>query len=300
MSRVELTVPVDVNAPVEAVWQTVTDWPRAGGVDARHARRGRRAAATAATSARGCAPSPASGPLGFTDTMEIVEWEPPRRCVVRHTGKVVRGDGRVRGGAARRGPGPVPVVGAARPAPGRRRGAGLADRRARVPAGDRALAARDGPPVRGGAPWVSSSRGAAGPPRRPSTSPTTTTSGAARCTASTALFERLSLEGFQSGLSWLIILRKRPAFRAAFAGLRSGGRRPVRRGRRRAAARRRRHRPQPVEDRGDGGERPRGAGARHPARRAALVVRPRRARRARPRWRTCPPSARSPPRWRRS
>jgi DNA-3-methyladenine glycosylase I len=33
----------------------------------------------------------------------------------------------------------------------------------------------------------------------------------------TALFERLSLEAFQSGLSWLIILRKRPAFRTAFA-----------------------------------------------------------------------------------
>jgi DNA-3-methyladenine glycosylase I len=33
-----------------------------------------------------------------------------------------------------------------------------------------------------------------------------------------AMFERLSLEGFQSGLSWLVILRKRPAFRAAFAG----------------------------------------------------------------------------------
>jgi DNA-3-methyladenine glycosylase I len=31
------------------------------------------------------------------------------------------------------------------------------------------------------------------------------------------LFERLSLEAFQSGLSWLIILRKRPAFRQAFA-----------------------------------------------------------------------------------
>ncbi len=31
------------------------------------------------------------------------------------------------------------------------------------------------------------------------------------------LFERLSLEAFQSGLSWLIILRKRAAFRAAFA-----------------------------------------------------------------------------------
>ena len=32
------------------------------------------------------------------------------------------------------------------------------------------------------------------------------------------LFERLSLEAFQSGLSWLVILRKRPAFRTAFAG----------------------------------------------------------------------------------
>jgi DNA-3-methyladenine glycosylase I len=32
------------------------------------------------------------------------------------------------------------------------------------------------------------------------------------------LFERLCLEGFQSGLSWLTILRKREAFRAAFAG----------------------------------------------------------------------------------
>jgi len=31
------------------------------------------------------------------------------------------------------------------------------------------------------------------------------------------LFEKLALEGFQSGLSWLTILRKRPAFRAAFA-----------------------------------------------------------------------------------
>jgi DNA-3-methyladenine glycosylase I len=32
-----------------------------------------------------------------------------------------------------------------------------------------------------------------------------------------ALFERISLEAFQSGLSWLVILRKRLAFRAAFA-----------------------------------------------------------------------------------
>ncbi len=32
-----------------------------------------------------------------------------------------------------------------------------------------------------------------------------------------ALFERITLEAFQSGLSWLTILRKREAFRAAFA-----------------------------------------------------------------------------------
>ncbi|MDC7337061.1 DNA-3-methyladenine glycosylase I [Streptomyces lydicus] len=35
-----------------------------------------------------------------------------------------------------------------------------------------------------------------------------------------ALFERMSLEAFQSGLSWITILRRRPGFRAAFAGFR--------------------------------------------------------------------------------
>ncbi|HEY0571215.1 MAG TPA: DNA-3-methyladenine glycosylase I, partial [Enterovirga sp.] len=32
-----------------------------------------------------------------------------------------------------------------------------------------------------------------------------------------ALFEKLILDGFQAGLSWITILRKREAFRAAFA-----------------------------------------------------------------------------------
>ena len=35
-----------------------------------------------------------------------------------------------------------------------------------------------------------------------------------------ALYEKLCLEAFQSGLSWITILRKRPAFREAFAGFR--------------------------------------------------------------------------------
>jgi DNA-3-methyladenine glycosylase I len=33
-----------------------------------------------------------------------------------------------------------------------------------------------------------------------------------------ALLERIALEGFQSGLSWITVLRKRPAFREVFAG----------------------------------------------------------------------------------
>jgi len=33
-----------------------------------------------------------------------------------------------------------------------------------------------------------------------------------------ALYEKLSLEGFQAGLSWITILRKRPRFREVFAG----------------------------------------------------------------------------------
>src|SRR5260221_4462075 len=35
---------------------------------------------------------------------------------------------------------------------------------------------------------------------------------------SRALWEMLMLEGFQAGLSWAIVLRKREAFRKAFAG----------------------------------------------------------------------------------
>lgn len=37
-------------------------------------------------------------------------------------------------------------------------------------------------------------------------------------TDSNLLFEKICLEGFQSGLSWITILRKRENFRAAFAG----------------------------------------------------------------------------------
>ena len=47
---------------------------------------------------------------------------------------------------------------------------------------------------------------------------TTTRSGACPKTDDRALFEKLVLEGFQSGLSWITILRKRENFRSAFHG----------------------------------------------------------------------------------
>jgi hypothetical protein len=88
----ELTLTVDVEAPAELVWDVVTDWPgqgewmlatrvRVDGTDD-----GRRLGATLSAVT-------GIGPLAVTDTMVITEWEPPRRCVVRHTGAVIRGDG---------------------------------------------------------------------------------------------------------------------------------------------------------------------------------------------------------------
>ena len=92
MTRIELTVPVDVDAPAAAVWRKVTDWEGQGdwmlGTRVRTTGEGdgRRLGATLAAVT-------GIGPLGVTDRMEIVEWTPPRRCVVRHLGRVVRGDG---------------------------------------------------------------------------------------------------------------------------------------------------------------------------------------------------------------
>jgi hypothetical protein len=92
VSRVRLTVPVDIAAPPGVVWDVVTDWAGQGEwilatrVEVTSGGDGRRLGATlrAVTGV---------GPLRFADPMEIVEWDPPHRCVVRHTGRVVRGEG---------------------------------------------------------------------------------------------------------------------------------------------------------------------------------------------------------------
>ena len=84
---VEVSAGIRVRATPERVWAVAMDWSRQGEwIPATTVRGGTGIGArvTART---------AIGPVGFTDTMVITEWDPPRRCVVRHTGKVVRGTG---------------------------------------------------------------------------------------------------------------------------------------------------------------------------------------------------------------
>ncbi len=86
-----LVLHVDVDAPVEQTWLACVDWDAQGdwmlgtavratyqdgvGVGGRiEAYSGRR-------------------PFGFLDTMVITRWDPPYRCDVVHTGRVVRGTG---------------------------------------------------------------------------------------------------------------------------------------------------------------------------------------------------------------
>lgn len=92
MTDAELVLRVPIAAPASTVWHVVTDWERQGEwilatrVTLDGPGDGRRLGARFAAVT-------GIGPLGFTDPMEVVEWDPPRRCVVAHRGRVVRGDG---------------------------------------------------------------------------------------------------------------------------------------------------------------------------------------------------------------
>jgi hypothetical protein len=88
----ELTLTIDIDAPAALVWDVVTDWPgQSEWMLATRVRTdgdgdGRRLGASMSAVT-------GFGPLAVTDTMVITEWDPPTRCVVRHTGAVIRGDG---------------------------------------------------------------------------------------------------------------------------------------------------------------------------------------------------------------
>ena len=86
-SPLEVAAQVRVRASAQQVWDAVVDWPRQREwiwATRVHGGHGVGATVTGRT---------AVGPVGFTDTMVITEWDPPRRCVVRHTGRLVRGAG---------------------------------------------------------------------------------------------------------------------------------------------------------------------------------------------------------------
>jgi hypothetical protein len=83
---------VDVDAPVEATWRAAVDWEAQGDWVL--------ATTVQATAQQGQGVGgrieafTGLGRVGFLDTMEITAWEPPHRCEVLHTGRVVRGTGR--------------------------------------------------------------------------------------------------------------------------------------------------------------------------------------------------------------
>jgi hypothetical protein len=85
-------VDVLVDAPAKAVWDTVVDWDRQQewvlGTSLRVVGDRREGLGTRLEAFTGI-----GSRAGFTDEMVVVEWEPPSRCVVRHTGRLVRGTG---------------------------------------------------------------------------------------------------------------------------------------------------------------------------------------------------------------
>jgi carbon monoxide dehydrogenase subunit G len=80
---------VSIDAAPEDVFAALTDWSGQGdwmfATSVRPSRGYGRQDGDEITARTGL------GPVGFTDTMTIVEWDPPRICRVRHTGRVVRG-----------------------------------------------------------------------------------------------------------------------------------------------------------------------------------------------------------------
>ncbi|MGH3398171.1 MAG: SRPBCC family protein, partial [Streptosporangiaceae bacterium] len=87
MAALEITSRIQVRADPQLVWELAMDWSRQREWVPATVVRGGTGVGAQVVARTGI------GPAGFTDTMVITEWEPPRRCVVQHTGRVVRGRG---------------------------------------------------------------------------------------------------------------------------------------------------------------------------------------------------------------
>lgn len=82
---------VDVPASAGTTWLALTDWTRQRewllGTQVHVVAGNGRSVGSRILAFTGL------GGVGFTDEMEIVAWEPPVRCTVRHLGKLVNGSG---------------------------------------------------------------------------------------------------------------------------------------------------------------------------------------------------------------
>ncbi|MFL6139555.1 MAG: SRPBCC family protein [Frankiaceae bacterium] len=87
----EIVCAVQIDAPPEDVWAAVIDWRGQGewmlATRVRPTSRGGQGVGARIEAVTGV------GRLAVHDPMEITHWEPPRRCLVRHLGRVIRGAG---------------------------------------------------------------------------------------------------------------------------------------------------------------------------------------------------------------
>ncbi|CCG01903.1 SRPBCC family protein [Blastococcus saxobsidens] len=92
----EVVERIDVDAAPERVWAALTAWTRQGewmlATDVRTVG-GPAQGIGGRLAARTGLPLPGGRRVGLLDTMVITEWDPPRRVVVQHTGRLVRGPG---------------------------------------------------------------------------------------------------------------------------------------------------------------------------------------------------------------
>ncbi|MFJ2033602.1 SRPBCC family protein [Streptosporangium sp. NPDC087985] len=91
MTHSRIRVSVDAAAEPEQVFSVLTDWPRHD--EWMVLTRARVTAGDGRSAGSRLAAFTGMGLLGFLDTMEIIEWDPPTTVAVRHTGRLVRGTG---------------------------------------------------------------------------------------------------------------------------------------------------------------------------------------------------------------
>lgn len=89
--RADVVVGVNVSAPPEQVWAALTDWEGQGewilATKVRQSSTMRMGLGTEIEAVTGL------GRLGVRDTMRVTEWDPPWRCTMQHTGRLIRGRG---------------------------------------------------------------------------------------------------------------------------------------------------------------------------------------------------------------